>query len=224
MRRAGALWLPCALLSASPALAAGGAHVVDDAAVETPGGCHLENWVSAIGGGSLVDIAPACTPKALSDLEIGGFVTQSRSAGATATTIGLAPKLALRSEARGLGIGLSASIGYGTDRGQFENASLVVPLTIPAGKALRFNLNAGWQWSRADHAHDLFLGGQVEATLSRRLALMAEAFGRDRRKVGGQAGLRWTSADGRADVDLLAGRYLDGATRNAITVGMTLRR
>jgi hypothetical protein len=41
--------------------------------------------------------------------------------------------------------------------------------------------------------------------------------------MGGQAGLRWTPRGGSVDVDLLAGRYLDGATRNAITFGVTLR-
>ncbi len=39
------LWVAAAIL-AGPALAAGGAHIVDNSEVETPGTCHLELWVS----------------------------------------------------------------------------------------------------------------------------------------------------------------------------------
>lgn len=212
-----------ALLAAGPAFAAGGAHVIDDTAVETPGTCHLENWVThSTGGQWLVNSAPACTSEALPNLEIGGFVSHSSSPSADETLIGLAPKLTLRSEERGIGIGLSVSAGYGVGRDRFETASLIVPVTIPAGKRLRFNLNSGWQWSHA--GHDLFVGGQVECELRPNLSLMGEGFAHARGKAGGQTGLRWTMAGGRMDVDLLAGRYLDGATPTAITLGITLRR
>lgn len=42
-----------------------GEHVVDDAAVETPGTCHLETWATqSSGSDGLVDGAAACTREA----------------------------------------------------------------------------------------------------------------------------------------------------------------
>ncbi len=99
-----------------------------------------------------------------------------------------------------------------------------MPVTIPAGEKLRFNLNAGWLWARADHRHDMFVGAQAEIALRKNLNLMVENFTRDEGKVGGQAGLRWTVGNGAVDLDLIGGRYVDGVTRNAISFGVTIRR
>ncbi len=94
---------------------------VDDAAVETPGTCHLENWIMLTGeGGNLVNSAPTCARKAWPNLEIGGFVTHGWARDGADTLVGLSPKLALRSEERGLGIGIATSLGYGIDRGWLE--------------------------------------------------------------------------------------------------------
>lgn len=214
-----------ALLAATPAFASGGADVVDDAAVETPGTCHLESWVTLNSEkGGLVNSAPACTRKAWSNLEIGGFIAHGWTRNSDDTLIGLSPKLVLRSEDRGVGIGIATSIGYGIDRRRFETASVIVPVTIPAGRIVRFNLNAGWQWTRADHRHDLFVGAQAEVAATRNLNLMVETFTRDHGNVGSQARLRWTVADGGVDLDLIGGRYVDGVTPSAVTIGVTIRR
>jgi hypothetical protein len=154
---------------------------------------------------------------------LGGFVAHGWAGGTHDTLIGLAPKLVLRSEDRGIGIGIAASTGFGIARGRIETASVIVPVTIPAGRKLRFNLNAGWQWRRADDRHDLFVGAQAEIALKQNLGLMVEVFTRDKDKAGAQAGLRWTIAKGQADIDLLAGRYLDGVTPTSLTLGVTLR-
>jgi hypothetical protein len=62
-------------LAASPAKAAGGAHVIDDATVETPGTCHLESWVTLYNGDrGLLNPSPACTRKAWPNLEIGASI------------------------------------------------------------------------------------------------------------------------------------------------------
>ncbi|MCP1470688.1 hypothetical protein J3E64_002381 [Sphingobium sp. OAS761] len=214
-----------ALPTATPALAAGGADVVDDAAVETPGTCHLESWVTLNDEkGGIINSAPACTRKAWPNLELGGFVAHGWTHDSDDTVIGLSPKLVLRSEDRGVGIGIATSLGYGIDRRRFETASIIVPVTISACRIVRFNLNAGWQWTRADHRHDLFVGAQAEVAATRNLNLMVEAFTRDHDKAGGQARLRWTVAGGAVDLDLIGGRYVDGATPSAITFGVTIRR
>jgi hypothetical protein len=76
------------------------------------------------------------------------------------------------------------SVGYGMDRGRFETASVIVPVTMSAGEKLWFNLNGGWLWTRA------------EIALRKNLNLMVETFTRDEGKVGGQASLRWTRRRG----------------------------
>lgn len=222
---AGAL-LPLVLLAAAgQAFAAGGAHVIDDAAVETPGTCHLESWVTlSSGNGALINSAPACTRETWPNLELGGFIAHSWAQGADDTLIGLSPKLVLRSEDHGFGVGIATSVGYGIDQHRFETASVVVPLTIPASDKLRFNLNAGWLWTRAGYRHEMFVGAQAEIAVVRNLNLMVETFTRDQGKVGGQAGLRWTVAGGAVDLDLIGGCHVDGVTRSAITLGVTIRR
>jgi hypothetical protein len=209
---------------ASPALAAGGAHVVDDAAVEAAGTCHLESWLTfASGHSGQANLGPGCTPRALPNLELDGYVLHSWTRDVSDTEIGLAPKLVLRSERRGLGIGVEASLGYGVERHRLTSASVIVPLTIPVSSWLRANFNLGWQWSGITHHHDLFLGGQAEIALSKQLNLMGEAFTLDRGKPGEQLGLRWTPGKGRIDLDLIGGHYVDGIARNAITLGLTVR-
>lgn len=209
---------------AGPALAAGGAHFIDDAAVETPGSCHLESWVThSRSGEGFVNSAPACTRLTWPNLELGGFVAHNWTNGADETVIGLSPKLVLRSEERGVGIGIATSVGYGIDRKRIEAASLAVPVTIPAGEKLRFNLNAGWLWARAGRHHDVFVGAQAEVAVGTRLNLMVETFTRNRGKMGGQAGLRWTVAGGAVDLDLIGGRFVDGTTPMSVTFGVTIR-
>ena len=150
--------LTLALLCDVPARASGGEHVVDDAAVETPGTCHVESWTTLSSRRSgLFNIAPACTRRLWPNLEIGGFLTHGWSGDAADSIVGLSPKLTLRSEERDIGIGLASSVGFSLGRGRIETASLIVPLTIAAGSRIRFNLNAGWQWSRSN-GHDAFVG------------------------------------------------------------------
>jgi hypothetical protein len=216
--------LPFALLCAAPVAAAGGEHVIDDAAVEMPGTCHVEGWVTASSHGSgLTNIAPACTALSLPNVEFGGFLTHSWASQSRDTQIGLAPKFTLRTETTGIGIAIDSGLGYGIDRGRLETASVIMPLTVPAGSRLRFNLNLGWHWQRAN-GHDAFVGAQAQIMLLSKLELMTELFTRSRDKPGGQIGLRWTPGRGRIDFDLTAGRYVDGATRNALSFGITVRR
>lgn len=210
---------------ASAGVAAGGAHVVDDAAVEEAGHCHLESWVTfASGGSGLANLGPACTPRSLPNLEIDGFATRSWAPGTDDTDLGLASKLVLRSENHGLGVAVTGSFGYGVQRHRVEAASVIVPLTVPANRWLRLNFNLGWQWFRQIRRDELFLGAQAEIAIGRKLSLMAEGFGHDRGKAGQQLGLRWSPGRGHVDLDLIAGRYVDGVARDGVTLGVTVRR
>jgi hypothetical protein len=219
-----ALAAACALLAAGPARAAGGAHVVDDSEVETAGHCHLELWRTSGGGGSrFLDASPACTPAGLPNLELGGFATRTRAGGRTDAMIGLAPKVTLRHDATGLGLGVSGALGIDAKSKRIGTASLIVPVTVPVGGSVRVNLDGGWVWTRGI-GHDAFAGVQAEAQVARTLGLMAELFGRIGGRTGAQTGLRWTVDKGRIDIDLLASRYGDGTTAHAATIGVTIRR
>ena len=101
---------------------------------------------------------------------------------------------------------------------------MIVPATMDIGERLRVNVNVGWLYGlRSERQHTFFGGAQVEAEIADDLALMVEVFGRGFGHVGGQIGLRWNPGGGRFDLDLLAGRWIDGVTPDAITLGLTVR-
>jgi hypothetical protein len=211
------------LAGGAPAAAAGGARVIDDAAVETPGVCNIETWFTgSTGSNRLFQFAPACTPRALPRLELGGSITHSWAPGTDDTLIAAAAKLNLRDETtRGWGAAISGGVAYSADRGEIDSANINVPVTIPVGQ-VRFNLNASWLWSRAD-GHSAFIGAQADWTVRPDLDVMVEAFAGDTGRAGGQIGLRWTPGGGNVDFDLIAGRYVDGVTPTSLTAGAILR-
>jgi len=210
-----------ALFASLPARASGVEHVVDDSAVETAGTCHVESWVTIVRRDSgVATVAPACTRQQWTNLELGGFVSTAWDGDTRETQIGASPKWNVRDEKRGLGIALSGSAGIDVMRGRLASASLIAPVTIPAGR-MRFNLNMGWQWTRAT-GHTAIAGGQVEFQATPTLTLMAESFVRDRGRAGGQAGLRWNPHGGRLDFDLVYGRYIDGVAPRAVSLGLTI--
>jgi hypothetical protein len=227
MRSWGKRWKAALVLlvmaKAAPLSASGGAHVIDDSEAEQAGLCHFETWRSAGSGSSMLNFAPACTSHRLPRLEIGGFVGRRAEAGRHPMSVGLAPKLNLRAEDSGLGIGLKGTVGLDARAARPSNFALLMPITLTPMHGIRLNLEGGWVWTRGQ-GHDGFGGAQIEVTLRPQLDLMAETFARTAGRVGTQAGLRWTVDRGRIDLDLLAGRYTDGSTRNSVTLGVTVRR
>ena len=102
---------------------------------------------------------------------------------------------------------------------------MVLPLSWTLGYQTQVNLNAGWIYARgARRRNDAMFGAQVNRSIGGHLSLMAEAVGHVHLRAGGQVGLRWNPGGGRADLDLLAGRYIDGASKTAIPLGVTVRR
>lgn len=216
----------CLSLLPVPALAGGGAHVVDDDAVLDPGTCHAENWVTLTGRGDrgLVTVAPACTLRRWPGIELS-LAVQQRWDDRTAETLTPAAKYNLRPAARGWGIAVSAAATIGLDTGQIETLAVNVPVTVPVTQRLVVHGNLGWIGTPgAADAHALFWGAQAEYGVARDLVLMGEVFGQDRGPAGAQAGLRWVTDRGRVDVDLLAGHRIDGTPGRSLTLGVTIRR
>jgi hypothetical protein len=225
--RAAAFMLAAAWLPPDAAEAAGGAHVVDDAEVEDAGLCHLELWAIRFGRprADLINAAPACTFAALPRLELGGAVSQIWADGEKELSFGPAVKVNMVPVSAGVGVGLAAALGFTDRKDRAETASLLVPLTTDLSRQLRLNVNLGWVWTRTDpEPHSAFWGAQLNWDVRDDLALMGEAFGRDRGRPGYQGGVRWVTLGGTLDVDLLAAHRLDGVARYAFTLGLTLRR
>ena len=210
-------------LPTAPAHAAGGAHIIDDAAVETPGVCHLESWVTRQSNGSgLLNLGPACTLRAIPFIEFGAAGQQTWNP--AATVLGPTLKFTLRPVETGVGLGLIAAATFNGSGGRTETASLIVPVSIRLHDWLRANINAGWQYQRGQQAPNrAFAGAQFEIDVRRDLMLMTEMFARNRGAPGAQAGLRWTPGRGNISVDLLSGWKTDGTSPLSLTFGLTIR-
>lgn len=116
------------------ALAAGGAHIVDDSEVETPGVCHLETWATRfIPGDGYVNLAPACTTLKMPWLEIGVADQHYWDEITIGPLLGPSVKVNFRSvEKTGLGIGLGLSAGVNVQTGELGFAQLLALVTLPA--------------------------------------------------------------------------------------------
>ncbi len=212
--------------AAARARASGGADVVDDSEVETPGHCHLEAWATDLpAGGSLYNLAPACTPKRTPWLEIDGFLTHYDPVrGQASKAIGFGPKINLRPAASGLGIGIEGSIAIDASRGKPAYVTAMVPFTLPIGPRWIVNANIGTQYVRGVHGLGITAGTQAVYQPPKGPELMIETFVVGGGPIGQQAHLRWTVDRGRIDLDLMASRYPDGVSRHAMTLGLTIRR
>jgi hypothetical protein len=208
------------------AIAAGGAHVVDDADVETAGDCHVDAWATRYRAGqNLAVLAPACTPGRLPRLELGAALQVQRDAGDSETTLGPAFKFNLLPMDSGLGVAITGTGAWRLRDGTFMGGGLLVPLSVPVGERLRVHLNAGvTQVEGAARRCAFFRGVQVEADVQESVSLMAEAFARRGDPTGYQFGVRWAPLAAPAwTVDVLYGRRIDGSSPDAFTVGLSWR-
>jgi hypothetical protein len=220
--KAGVLLL--ALSTCSAARAAGGAHIVDDSEVETPGDCHVELWITRfIPGNGYANAAPACTPKRIPFLEVGLAYQDYWSEQDNAPIMGPTVKINLRRQETGLGLAIEAVTGVDLRNGGLNFATGLGVMSIPVNDTIRVNLNAGWSYVQGDTPNSLFLGAQIEANINRDLTFMIEGFSRVPGIGGIQAGLRYTPKDGPLDFDLLAARFVGADQPWFFTVGVTVR-
>jgi len=149
-----------ALLHAiAEASAAGGAHIVDDSEVETPGVCHLETWVTRfVPGDGYLNLAPACTTEQIPFLEIGASFQHYWDQVINAELFGPAMKVKFQSGTTGLGAGLALNAGVDMRTGNLGMAQLLMLVTLPIDEKVKVNLNAGWSYLKADQPNALFWG------------------------------------------------------------------
>ena len=214
-----ALWL-----WASPAFAAGGSDVIDDSTPETPGHCHLDaRGILGTFDVRAIGFAPACTLDAMPKLEIGAAFLRTSSNAGIDPTLGPALKLNLREEETGLGAGLIGQANFNLKSGRMDTAAIVIPVTVPLGKAVTWNTDFGGIYNLAGTHEQGFAGTQIEADIGHDLNLMGEVYGRAPGHGGAQIRLRWTPGGGNFDFDLLYGLYPDGFTAREFTIGVTIR-
>ena len=221
-----ALFLVLLLVPQGTLRAAGHAHVVDDAEVETPGTCHLELWTTVfLLGDGYGNGAPACTTLKMPFLEIGAAYAHYWDQVIGGPVFGPQMKVNFRSvENGGLGLGVALNAGVNLKTGDFGLGQIFGLVTVQVTEKVRFNFNTGWSYlNTAPVPNAVFYGGQFEATVFDDFLLMIEGFGRYPGVAGGQIGLRYTPGQGRIDFDLMFGALVDPAGTRTVTFGVTLR-
>jgi hypothetical protein len=207
------------------ARAAGNAHIVDDADVETPGTCHVELWSStSLNGEGYANAAPACTLESLPFVELGAAYQHYWGQSFAGPVFG--PQIKVRFSAPeaavGLGVGLNSSVNLNT--GDYEAGSIIGLMSIPIDKRVNFHVNAGWSFLKyVERQNAFFYGAQFEIKAIGDVLLMVETFGRLSSSAGAQFGLRYTPNDGPLDFDLMVGSYFDQVNPQFITFGLTVR-
>ena len=213
--------LAAALVSAAPALAAGGHHAVDDAALLEPGQCQLELWWDHESGGarSLLHAGPACRVGAV---ELGLNLDHVRLDGTGTTSIAGAQL----KWARDVGNGWSAGVVLwlaGQDRAPHNlGSTIVIPVTWQATETLLAHVNVGRDFRPGER--DLNRAGiALEWTPlgngSLNGSLIVERF-----REGGanfwRAGARWALTP-MSSVDLSRARGLDSSAGAWWTLGLS---
>ena len=117
-----------ALACATPAFAAGGPHLVDDAGTVTPGNCELESYgnVSAAGAWRLV-VSPTCTFKALGSFEIGVIAAAEGPGGRIIPGIAAKTGLGRIGPAR---FAVEVSLGFDPEGNQQDYVSTNLPVSF----------------------------------------------------------------------------------------------
>ena len=221
-----------AAMFAGEARAAGGAFVVDDAAVDEPGACKVESSASFAGNRDFLGlVTPACVVSLFRPVELG----IDRGACATGRRMGQQrlPKAKMNilpPETGKLGLAVSGGSQFDLLTGQYSGSFVNVPVTWTFSETFKTNINAGWIYERQKNQHFFTYGAGVEWIPMKPFTLIAEVFGlagppgetRGVTQPRFQAGLRITPID-TIDFDVIYGRNILAENANWITLGMNVR-
>ncbi len=138
-----------ALVAATPALAAGGHHAVDDAAILGPGQCEVETWASravATSRDHLAHLGAACHA---AGVELGAASEYSREPGTGSATVHGAQLKWATQAVPGLSLGVTAGSSWqARTRPRERTTSAVGLLTWQASQGLALHVNWGRDWIR----------------------------------------------------------------------------
>ncbi len=211
-------WVALAFAAACPlpALAAGGHHAVDDAAILDAGFCKAEGWASrATDGTRGLHVGNGCR---LGPVEMSIGFDRARGDEGTTRNAGLQLKWATE-VAPGLSAGLSLAPGWSPGaRPRERSTTLTGLLTGSVGETVRWHVNLGRALNNPG-ADETRGGISADWTFRPGWQVMAERYKQD----GGhfaRAGLRWQPADGWT-LDLTRALRVAGAGAAATTLGFT---
>ena len=227
-----ALAIGMAAMLAGEARAAGGAFVVDDAAVDEPGACKIESSASFASNRDFVGLAtPACVVSLFRPVELGIVAARSRQDGEWNSSVLPKAKInILPVETGKLGLAVSGGSQFDLQTGQYTGSFVNVPATWTFSDAFKTNVNVGWLYERQTDRHFFTYGAGVEWIPMKPFTLIAEVFGlvgpqgetRGVLERRFQAGLRITPID-TIDFDVIYGRNILAENANWITIGMNVR-
>jgi hypothetical protein len=203
------------LIVAAPAIAAGGHHAVDDAAIIEPGNCKAEGWVSNEDQGE--KLAHAGTACRVGPIELNGSAVYAREHdGSSITGYGLQGKWATE-VTPGLSAGLLAASGWQAhDHPPWIGGTLSALFTWTAREDLAFHLNIGRDYiNRGQNlAHS---GVAVEWSANSRWSFVGERFVQLQTQYL-RAGARW-SVTPDWTIDLSRAHSLSGRFGSLWTIG-----
>jgi hypothetical protein len=231
----GGVAVACALAALGPgnqARAAGGAFVVDDAAIDDPGACKVESSLSFAGNRDFIAMStPACVVQFFKPVELGMIALRTRQDGVWSTSVVPKAKMnILPVEAGKFGLAISGGSAFNVLTGEYTGSFVNIPVTYTFSDAFKINVNGGWIYERGNDQHMLTYGAGFEWIPAKPFTILAEVFGvpgapaetRGAREPRFQAGLRVTPID-TIDFDVIYGRNIGGENANWITVGMNVR-
>lgn len=197
------------------AMAAGGHHAVDDAAILDEGACKVESWIARGGGERLLHAGAGCR---VGPLELSAGADYARADGSSATGYGLAAKWAAEL-ATGVSVGVVLAPGWQARVRPRYQGRTVLALATWAPRddlSLHFNLGRDFLHRGDDEARH---GGSVEWTPRTDWTLVLERFRAEQTHFA-RAGARWSFAQGWS-VDLSRAQRLSGPGASDWTLGAT---
>jgi hypothetical protein len=212
--------------------AAGGAFAVDDAAVDDPGACKVESWISSASNRDFAAVStPACVVRLFFPTELGLQAARTRAGGEWSTSVTPKAKMMLLEPKVGsFGLAISAGATFDAKTAVNTGSFVNVPLTYTVSETFKINVNAGWSYDHANLLHYATYGAGFEWVPIKSWTVIGEVFGllrerSDPRSVIDprfQLGVRYTPID-TLDFDVIYGRNITGENANWITVGMNVR-
>lgn len=207
-----------------PAWAAGGHYVVDDATMVQAGRCQFETWLTAFeGGGTLLHLTPACRP--MGDLELTLSAALDPGEPELDNLLFQGKTLFRSLDASDFGFGVTAGGIQDIAAGRLDSLYAFVPMTrvFTSDGRLLVHLNLGWEYDRPRRRHLATWGLGGDLGLRSWLHAIAEIHGSHDGDREAQAGLRYTPASDRFDLDLSLGRDLRAGSHRWYTLGLALR-
>jgi len=202
------------ICASTAAVAAGGHHAVDDAAIAEPGACKVESWLTdAQDGERLLHAGGGCR---VGPIELNGSAEYARVDGSSQTGYGLQGKWATE-----LLPGFSAGLSLATNwqahlRPRWQGSTLSTLFTWSPREDLSLHLNLGRDFVHGgdDQARS---GAAVEWTARPGWSIVGERYLADRTHYL-RAGLRRTVSEGWT-VDFSRAQRLSGPRASNWTLG-----